>query len=298
MAGGLWSFFVSAAFVMRYAGHLGLRAPDRPLFRHSARSADPVDQIAFLAEQGFAGVQDNFLKLRPVDEQQRIGAAIARHGLRMGSFNNNPLAWNRPLWSATDPDARAELARDLEESITAAARTGGQHLTCVTGMGPRDGQAAQDAARHAAELQGMIANLRRLADRAAAGNCILCVEPVAAAWIPGLLVATLADALHVVRAVAHPAVKLLFDIAHVQTSEGDVLARLGACWNEVALLQAADTPGRCDLGSGELDWPAILRFVRAQRYDGLIEIEHLPLDDSAAGEAQLLHRLHAVDAAI
>ena len=46
---------MSATFVMRYAAHLGLRAPDQPLFRHSARSVDPADQIAFLAEQGFAG---------------------------------------------------------------------------------------------------------------------------------------------------------------------------------------------------------------------------------------------------
>ena len=289
---------MSAPFRLRYTGHLGLRAPDQPLFRHSARSADPVDQIAFLAEQGFAGVQDNFLKLRPVAEQERIGVALARYGLQMGSFNNNPLAWNRPLWSLADPAAQAELARDLEDSIAAAARTGGRYLTCVTGMGLRQGDPAEDAARHAAELQGMIENLRRLADRAAEGGGILCVEPVAAAWIPGLLVATLADALHVVHTVAHPAVKLLFDIAHVQTSEGDVLSRLRACWSDVALLQAADTPGRRDLGSGELDWPAILRFVREQAYAGLIEIEHLPAEDSAEAEHQLLRRLRAVDAAL
>ena len=289
---------MNAPFRLRYTGHLGLRAPDQPLFRHSARSADPVDQIVFLAEQGFAGVQDNFLKLRPVAEQQRIGDALARYGLQMGSFNNNPLAWNRPLWSLADPAAHAELARDLEESIAAAARTGGRYLTCVTGMGLRQGDPAEDAARHAAELQGMIENLRRLADRAAEGGGILCVEPVAAAWIPGLLVATLADALHVVHTVAHPAVKLLFDIAHVQTSEGDVLSRLRACWSDVALLQAADTPGRRDLGSGELDWPAILRFVREQAYAGLIEIEHLPAEDSAEAEHQLLRRLRAVDAAL
>jgi len=289
---------MSAAFRLRYTGHLGLRAPDQPLFRHSARSADPVDQIAFLAEQGFAGVQDNFLKLRPVAEQQRIGVALARYGLQMGSFNNNPLAWNRPLWSLADPAAHAELAHDLEDSIAAAARTGGRYLTCVTGMGLRQGDPAEDAARHAGELQGMIENLRRLADRAAQGGGILCVEPVAAAWIPGLLVATLADALHVVRTVAHPAVKLLFDIAHVQTSEGDVLPRLRACWSDVALLQAADTPGRRDLGSGELDWPAILGFLRERAYAGLIEIEHLPAEDSAEAEHQLLRRLRAVDAAL
>ena len=290
---------MSGGFRMRYTGYLGLRAPDQPLFRHSARSADPVDQIAYLAEQGFAGVQDNFLKLRSPAEQERIGAAIARHGLQMGSFNNNPRAWDRALWSATDGAARAELARDLEDSLATAARTGGRFFTCVTGALPCALASADDrAASHGAQLDGMIENLRRLADRAAEGDCVLCVEPVAAAWIPGLLVATLADALTVVRAVAHPAVKLLFDVAHVQTSDGDVLAHLGQSWDEVALLQAADTPGRRDLGAGELDWPAILRFVHAQGYTGLIEIEHLPLEDSAAGETRLLQRLRAVDAAI
>lgn len=289
---------MSTGFRMRYAGHLGLRAPDLPLFRHSARSPDPVEQIVFLAEQGFAGVQDNFLKLRPIADQERIGAALVRYGLQMGSFNNNPLAWNRPLWSAADESARAELARDLDESLAAAARTGGQHLTCVTGMGPRTANPSADAARHQAELQTMIDNLGRFADRAAAAGCTLCVEPVAAAWIPGLLVATLEDALLVVGAVSHPAVKLLFDIAHVQMSEGDVLSRLRACWSHVALLQAADTPGRRDIGTGELDWPAILRFLRSQAYSGLIEIEHMPADDSAAGESELLRRLRAVDAAI
>src|SRR5688572_14959315 len=41
---------------MRYATHLGLLAPDAPMFRHSARSADVEDQIAYLADIGFAGV--------------------------------------------------------------------------------------------------------------------------------------------------------------------------------------------------------------------------------------------------
>ena len=98
-------------------------------------AADPVDQIAFLAEQGFAGVQDNFLKLRPVSEQERIGAALAQHDLRMGSFNNNPLAWNRPLWSATDPAARAELCtnRGFREVSTMARRGVDRHQEAATG---------------------------------------------------------------------------------------------------------------------------------------------------------------------
>jgi hypothetical protein len=66
---------------LRYAGHLGLHAPDIPLFRHSARSPAASDQIDFLADHGFAGVQDNFLELRSPAEQERIGAQIGRLGL-------------------------------------------------------------------------------------------------------------------------------------------------------------------------------------------------------------------------
>ena len=63
-------------------------------------------------------------------------------------------------------------------------------------------------------------------------------------------------------------------------------------------MQAADLPGRVDLGAGTLDWPSILRWIRSQDYAGLIELEHLPLEDSAAGEQRLLERLRVVDDAI
>jgi hydroxypyruvate isomerase len=81
-------------WTMRYAPHLGLTSPDTPLFRHMVGSADPVEQIRFSADQGFAGIEDNFLKLRPAAEQERMGAALARAGLEMGCFVNNVESWN------------------------------------------------------------------------------------------------------------------------------------------------------------------------------------------------------------
>jgi hydroxypyruvate isomerase len=275
---------------LRYAGHLGLRGPDLPLFRHSAASTDPIDQIAFLAGIGFAGVQDNFLQRRPVAEQLRIGRALAEHDLSMGSFNNNPAHWNQPLWCDESEAARAILSTELDDSIAAAARTGARHLTCVTGD-----PGCTDPDAHRAALSAMARNLRRLADRASDAGLVFCVEPVAAAWIPGLLVATLDDALTVIREAAHPSVRLLFDVAHIETSDGEAFARLRENWDTVALVQAADTPGRRDLGSGSLDWGAILAWIHTQGYEGLMEIEHQPLEDSAAGEQALLERLRVVD---
>ena len=282
------------AWTMRYAGHLGLRAPDEPLFRWSARSADPVDQIGFLAEQGFAGVQDSFTKLRPVAEQERIGREMRRLGLAMGCFTNNPLAWNKPLWSSRAADARAMLKRDLSSSIDAARRVGGSVATCVTGL---DDQAPRDR-----QIAGMIDNLKELAEPAAAAGLVLGIEAVARAWIPGLLVDRIEDALFIVKSVGHPAVRLTFDIAHIEMSGDDGLAWLERCWDWIVAVQLADMPaeglGRIDLGAGRLDWPAILRCISERGWSGLLELEHMPMEESAAGEEKLLERLRAVDAAV
>ena len=278
------------AWKMRYATHLGLLAPDAPMFRHSARSVAVEQQIAYLAGIGFAGVQDNFLKLRSIDEQERIGRAAAEHGLEVGSFNNNPLTWDQPLWSATDDASRTRLERDLTDSIAAARRTGARRAVCVTGRDP--------LRSHGEQVAAMADNLARLADHAARADVILQVEPVTSTRFPQLLVNSLDDALAIVRAVDHPAVRLQFDVAHVAEQDGAAFDRLRDCWPLVGLVQAADLPGRVDLGAGTLDWPLILRWIRSQDYAGLIELEHLPVEDSAAGEQRMLERLRAVDDAI
>jgi hydroxypyruvate isomerase len=275
---------------LRYAAHLGLAAPDAPQFRCSARSAGIDDQIAWLADLGFAGVQDNFLKLRTRDEQLRLARALGRHGLAMGSFNNNPASWDRPLWSATDAASRAELERELESSLELAALTGARSAVCVTGRDPARAQSAQ--------LSAMADNLRRLADRAARAGFVLCVESVAAERFPQLLVNGIHDALEVVHAANHAAVRLQFDVAHVEMHDGGAFAHLQRCWRDVELVQVADVPGRVELGAGTLDWVAILRWIRARGYRGLIELEHEPVAPGVAGERALLERLREIDDAV
>lgn len=277
---------------VQFAGHLGLRNPDAPLFAHGARSRAPLDQIERLAELGFAGVQDVALKLRPPEEQRAIGRRMVALGLAMGSFTGEPLLWNRPLWNRSDEEARTVLRQSVEASIAAADRVGGSSAICVTGLDPARPRVDQHAA--------MIDNLRRCGAQAARGGLVLLVEPVAAAWIPGLFVGTLAEAAAIVRAVDMPSVRLMFDIGHVALAgEGDDMPGvLAAHWDLVGGIQAADMPGRIDLGAGELDWPAILGWIAARGWPGLAEIEHEPLDPSIEGERRLVERLARIEAEV
>ena len=275
---------------MRYAPHVGLAAPDIPLFLHSAGSADPVKQIEWLAAHGFAGIEDNSLKVRPVATQIRMGEALARHGMAMGCFVNNPTAWDKPIWSSTSADARDKWQRDLDETLEAAKRVNGKYVTVVTGTTvgiPRGYQVAV-----------MIDNLKRAAGIAEKAGLVLCVETVSALRFGTMLLNHIDEAYAVVAAVDSPAVQLVFDIGHVAPMDGEVLNNLRACWDRIAIIQVADMPGRLELGSGELNWVNILRTINGLGYTGLIELEHEVSQPGIAGEETVLANLRAIDGAL
>ena len=274
----------------RYAAHLGLRAPNEPLFLHSGRSGEPMAQIDYLASIGFAGIEDNMLKTRTPETQAKMGEALARHGMAMGCFVNNPNHWNLPLWGRSDVEAREQLAHDLDQSVDAAKRTGGRYTTVVSGSEPGIPPGFQRA--------NMVENLKRLADKAEKAGLVFVIETVSARNWPNMILHHIGDAYQVVKAVGHPAVKLVFDTGHVAPMDGDILGNLKRAWDEVAIIQVADNPDRIELGQGELNWLNIFRTIKGLGYTGLIELEFLIAREDFAGEQAMLKRLRAIDDAL
>ena len=265
-------------------GHLGLSSPDRPMLGHLARSTSPLDQLDALADHGFRGVQDLFLKVRRPAEQAAMADRMAARSLALSSFGGDPMHWNKPLWSTQDEAGRDALRASVAASAELAVRFGGGGAVCVAGF--------DDQRPRQAQLAAMTENLKRHAEEAARSGLTLLVEPIAPSRIPGLLLDRLEDATEMVRAVAMPSVRLLFDTGHVAMMGHAVPSALASCAAEIGLLQFADIPGRVDPGLGELDWPAILHALRD--YAGMIELEFEPADPSTAGEMQMLVRLKAL----
>src|SRR3546814_18414122 len=77
-------------------------------------------------DQGLSGIENNFLKRRPIDEQRRIGAELARRDMEMGCFVNNVASWDKPLWASGDVSDQAALQAELQESIEVAVRANGR----------------------------------------------------------------------------------------------------------------------------------------------------------------------------
>lgn len=275
---------------LRYAAHLGINPGDGPLFAASAPSADPLDQIRFAANLGLAGIADNNAATRPPQQLDAMGAEIARLGLEMGAIANSRLGARQSLWGRSGPEVRATLAAELGDSIAAAHRLGARHLVTVAKADPELPAAIQHA--------NLIENLRALADIADQAGVIIALEATCPQRMPGMILRTCAQVQSVLRAIAAPCVRMVYDSCHIQYAEGNLTDNWHACQPDTAVVQIADVPGRLPPGSGEIAFPFLLRTIHDSGWPGLVELENYLPTPNLAAEQACLAALRAIDAAI
>jgi hydroxypyruvate isomerase len=276
---------------LRYAPHLGFRSLNRPLFLASVGSADPVAQITFIASLGFAGVQDPWFATRPEVVQLRMASALSELGLAAGCVVcGTPQSIRTPLWNTPGPAARANLDVELRHAMAAAHRIGARKIAVLTGedsSSPRERQ-----------IETMITNLRWAADIAASQNLALCLEPTNARTLTGMLLTHFDEGCRIARATGHAATRMIFDTAHVQSMDGDVLGHMERNWDLIEIVQIANHPGRLEPETGEINMQSILRKVRELGYRGLVELEHLWSAPELEIERRGIDWLRQVDATL
>ena len=65
-------------FNLNYAPHLGM-------FQNLA-GKDVIDQLNFMADQGFTAFEDNNMRTRPIAEQEAMAKTMEKRGITMGVF--------------------------------------------------------------------------------------------------------------------------------------------------------------------------------------------------------------------
>ncbi len=116
---------------MNFAPHLGILRPDRPLFINHA-GPDPIDQLRFIAGQGFRAVEDNNLQDRPIEVQERMAAEMARLGIEMGCFVAIGRE-NRATFVSNDSSTREHIRKQLDTGLETAKRVNGRWITVGCG---------------------------------------------------------------------------------------------------------------------------------------------------------------------
>ena len=97
---------------------------------------------------------------------------------------------------------------------------------------------------------------------------------------PGVPFAKAADTHALVKAVDHPNLRLMLDLYHAQIGEGNLIALLEKTLPEIGEIQVADVPGRCEPGTGEINYPAIAAALRRIGYTGTVGLEAFAHSDS------------------
>lgn len=250
---------------------------------------DVVDQIQFMAEQGFTALEDNGMKGRSTREQNRIGEALREHDMRMGVFVAHSISWGEPALVTGEDEPRQQFLDEIRESIEVAERVDATWMTVVPGA--RD--LRLDPGYQRANL---IETLREAAEILEPHDLTMVLEPLNNRRDhPNQFLTHTAQAYEICRAVDSPACKILYDLYHQQITEGNLIPNLDAAWDEIAYLQIGDNPGRNEPTTGEINFKNIFQHVYEKGYDGILGMEHGMSGEGREGERAVIDAYIASD---
>ena len=99
---------------------------------------------------------------------------------------------------------------------------------------------------------------------------------------PGVPFARAADTLTLVEAVDHPSLRLNLDLYHAQIGEGNLIELVERALPWIGEIQVADVPGRCEPGTGEINYPAVAATLDRLGYTGVVALEAWASADTLA----------------
>jgi hydroxypyruvate isomerase len=232
------------------------------------------DRFARARAAGFKAVEFLF----PYDH------AAAEIRARMEDAGVVPVLFNTPPGDAARgekglaalPGREAEFRDALSRALDYATALGCPRLHVMAGLAPAG--VARDT------LVGtFVANLAWAAERARSHGVLPLIEPINRRDMPGYVLNTTAEAAAIIAAVGAGRLGLQFDFYHAQNTEGDITRRFEALLPVIAHAQFADTPGRHEPGTGEVNWPHVFRSIDAAGYQGWLGCEYRPLGGTEEG---------------
>jgi len=265
-------------FKMKYAPHFGM-------FKNSA-GEDLIDQIKFMADQGFTAFEDNGMMGKTSEMQTKIGETLAKLDMTMGVFVVQK-GGNMENTLAAGKQEYIDIFLDgCRKAVDVAKRVNAKWMTVVPGgferklpIGIQDGNVI-DALRRGAEIlepHGLTMVLEPLSDS------------------PDLYLRTSDQTYMICKAVNSPACKILYDIYHMQKNEGNVIRNMELTWEEIGYIQIGDNPGRKEPTTGEINYKNVFKYIYDRGYKDVLGMEHGISGQGIEGEKRLIQAYREVD---
>ncbi len=185
--------------------------------------------------------------------------------------------------SVVDADTADDVVRTAESLIPTALELGISRMV-VHSAELIDGHAARPVYRATGTMWSTGARtLERLGKLGATYGLTFCLENLNTILDhPGIPLARAKDTMALVAAAGHPNVKMMLDLYHAQLGEGNLIELVRTALPHLGEIQVADVPGRCEPGTGEINYAAVAKALRDVGYDGTIGMEAWAAGDSHA----------------
>lgn len=228
------------------------------------REMPRAERIQRVADQGFKAY--SFWSATEA-EQDAMLKVQQQNGMKCASISGTGTAGSST--GLTKPGQEAPYLDEITARAKIAAKFGGAQPIIFVGRQqpdvPWDTQRAQ-----------IVGGLRKAGDIAKEFGVVLVMEPLSTGGTQTrMALDTAAVAFPVIDEVAHPNVKVCFDMYHLQLMEGNIATHLrqGLAKGWIALVQIGEVPGRKEPGTGEIDFAYIFRVLREADYKGYVDTE-------------------------
>lgn len=271
---------INKTFNLDYAFHDGM-------FKEHG-GASFTNQIKWAHEQGFRSIEDNGMMARTPEQQKQIGDTLSKLDMRMGVFVITTDNWHWKTSLATGKQEWIDkMIKDCKDAVEVAKRVNAKWMTVVPGNYDR-------SLSHEMQTANVITALRKGSEILDKHGLVMVLEPLSDN--PDLFLRHSHQTYMICKAVNSPACKILYDAYHMQRNEGDIIANMDRCWEEIAYLQVGDNPGRKEPTTGEMNYKNIFKHIYNKGFKGIVGMEHGNAQPGKEGEKALINAYREVDA--
>jgi hydroxypyruvate isomerase len=249
----------AAKFKLKYAPSMGQ-------VKHHA-GKDPIDQIKFIADEGFTAIFDNGFPRKSKDLQKKIVNELAKRNMTMGPFVLYA-DFKEKTFVLNDKDIRKMLVERMKYGVEICKRCNIQWALVVPGK-------YDERLEWSYQTANVIENLKHCAEVFEKEKKVIVLEPLNTLKNhPWLFLTKIPQSYQICRAVDSPSVKIVNDLYHQQITEGNLISNIDMAWDEIAAYHLGDNPGRKEPTTGEINFKNIFKHLHKKGYDGVLCTEH------------------------
>lgn len=240
---------------LRYAPHLSILNKELSI----------PQRLELIAEHGYDATEYNGLLQHPLNEVEEIRKKMDSLKIEMGIFVANPGGWKTA--GLVDDKQHDAFLGEVKKAIEYHKIIGNRSVTTLTGN-------AVPGLSRSTQRRNAIQGLRRAAEVLAPTQLALVIEPLNHIDHPGFFMTHSDELAEIIAAVNSPNVRMLFDLYHLQITEGNLINNFRAYKDLIGYVQTGDVPGRKEPGTGEVNYRNVFKAIYDTGYRGIIGMEH------------------------